>query len=148
MLVKADVLDNSVFDVIHNIHDMEEEEDDQNDDMFSSKLHNAFQINSLIEFVTGALLRYTNKEEVESVRSEPELVEEDVHEFISMDKFAEINKLDMKQSLAFKIVCATFILDCIEKDIYYKLKETSRDDNTRKILSNMLSFYTKKHWIH
>ena len=42
MSVKADVLDNSVFDVIHNIHDMEEEEDDQNDDMFWSKLHNDF----------------------------------------------------------------------------------------------------------
>ena len=123
---------------------MEKEEDDQNDDMFSIKLHNALQINSLIEFVTCTLLRYTNKEEVESVRSEPELVEKDVYEFISMDKFAEMNKLDMKQSLAFKIGCTTFILDCIEKDIYYKLMETLRDDNTRKILSNILNSNTKK----
>ena len=91
MLVKADILNNSVFDVIHNIHDVEEEENDQNDIMFLSKIHNTFQINSLIEFVTGALARYTNKQGVESVRSELELVEEDLHEFISIGKFAEIN---------------------------------------------------------
>ena len=55
-----------------------------------------------------------------------------------------MNKLDMKQSLAFQIDCDTLILDGIEKDIYYKLKETSRDDNTRKILSNILNSNTKK----
>ena len=93
MLIKVDVLDNSVFDVIHNIHDMKEDKDDQNDDIFSSKLHSAFQINTFIAFMIGALLRYTNKEEKESVRSEPEFVDKNVHEFISMDKFAEMEKI-------------------------------------------------------
>ena len=60
------------------------------------------RVPSLIEFVTGPFLRHTYDNNLDSGTSGPTLMEEDRREMMSMDKFAKINKLDWKQTMAFK----------------------------------------------
>ena len=54
-----------------------------------------------------------------------------------MDRFEKLDKLDLKQKMSFRIVCATFILDCIEKYIYNSLGGDSIWRTTRNTISNV-----------
>ena len=66
-------------------------------------------------------------------------MEEKRAKLISMDT----NKKYLKQTLSLKVVCATFILDYIEKDVYNSLKINSRSRTTRNVLSNISNNTTK-----
>ena len=51
------------------------------------------QIKSVIEFVTGALLRYSN--ERDDIECEaPSLIQEDMDDILSMDEFKHVNTMD------------------------------------------------------
>ena len=71
-------------------------------------------------------------------------MEEDRRKMISMNRFAIMNKLDWIQTMAFKVACSTFILDCIKKDVHNYLRSDSRSSCTRDILSNILNDDRKK----
>ena len=60
-------------------------------------------------------------------------------DMILMDKFTKMNKLDLKQAMAFKVVCATFTLYYIEKYVYNGLRSDSRYSGTRGALLNVLN---------
>ena len=101
-------------------------------------------IGSLIEFVTGSLLRYVKEDNQHLDDSVTTLIEDKEDSIISMDRFAKLNGLDDKQSIAFKIVCSTFILDCIERDIYNYQDGVTRNSGMRDTVSNVLNDVTKK----
>ena len=101
-------------------------------------------IGSLIEFVTGSLLRYVKEDNQHLDDSVTTLIEDKEDSIISMDRFAKINGLDDKQSMAFKIVCSTFILDCIERDIYNYQGGVTRNSGMRDTVSNVLNDVSKK----
>ena len=54
---------------------------------------------------------------IQNMTREHELIEEQKKEMISMDSFAKMNTLYLKQGIASDAICSTFVLDCIEKDV-------------------------------
>ena len=67
------------------------------------------------------------------------LMKEDRREMISMDRFSIMKKLDQIQTMAFKVVGSTFILDCTNKDVHNDLRSDPRSSCTRDISSNVLN---------
>ena len=62
MLVNTEVKDNSVFNVVQNNNQIEEEDYDE-DINIPSQINNEVRTDSLIEFITWSLLRYINETE-------------------------------------------------------------------------------------
>ena len=69
----------------NNNEHQHEEEDHDKDINIPSQGNNGVYIDSLIDFFTGSLLRYTNENDTEPGNSEPALMEEEEKEMISMD---------------------------------------------------------------
>ena len=73
------------------------------------------KLQSMIEFVSGALLTDLNVENTNASQMEPDLIEEKKGEIVSMREYANLYKLDSKQTIAFEVICCTFMIDCIER---------------------------------
>ena len=82
MLLKADVLDDSVFDATLNDDQAEQEDHNGYDYELSNDLNNGVHLHSLIELVSGPLLRYKNEGDINSRNSEADLMEEEKRDII------------------------------------------------------------------
>jgi len=111
MLVNADVGENHVFS-LPSSDDCDQVQRDEHD---KHKQHQfkSCDIPLLIEFVIGALLRCESVSRIE----EPLLIDEENKEIISMNTFTKMNNLDFKQTVAFEVICSTFILDSIRNKV-------------------------------
>ena len=143
-LVKANVLKNSIINNNNDENHLRGDEDNMNDHQYLNGCEKKVHFGLLIEFVTGSLLRYVKEENQYLDASETTLIEDKGDSIISMDRFAKINGLDDKQSMAFKIVCSTFILDCIERNIYNCQGGNTRNSGIRDTVLNVLNDITKK----
>ena len=93
MLANADVQEKSVFNAILSSDGLQEELLEENNDINEDITNQSTRTNgidypSLIEFVTGSLLRHTDNSNSCKEISEHILMEEDRREMISMDTFS------------------------------------------------------------
>ena len=111
MLVSSDSQPDSVFTSNNERNYDENIEEDEND--IDNKRQKKPKIQSIIEFVTGALLLDFGVEC--NHNEEPDLIEECRSDIIPMREYAKMHKLDTKQRTVFQVICCSFMLDCIEK---------------------------------
>ena len=110
MLVSSDSQPDSVF-ASNNERNYDENIEDENN--IDNKRQEKPKIQSIIEFVTGALLLDFGVEC--NHNEEPDLIEECRSNIIPMREYAKMHKLDTKQRTVFQVICCSFMLDCIEK---------------------------------
>ena len=111
MLVSSDSQPDSVFTSNNERNCDEDIEEDEND--IENERQKKPKIQSIIEFVTGALLLDFG---VECNHNDvTDLIEKCRSDIIPMREYARMHKLNTKQRIAFEAICCTFMLDSIEK---------------------------------
>ena len=103
----------------------------------------------MIEFVSGALLTDLNVENTNASQMEPDLIDEQKGEIVSMREYANLYKLDSKQTIAFEVICCTFMIDCIERitsnyGAGVHLSGKTGCKKTRELLTKALNFKSKE----
>ena len=110
MLVSSDSQPDSVF-TSNNEKNYDEDIEDEND--IDNKRQKKPKIQSIIEFVTGALLLDFGVEC--NHNEEPGLIEECRSDIIPMREYAKMHKLDTKQRTVFQVICCSLCLIALKK---------------------------------
>ena len=145
MLVEADCQPDSVFtsDIKGYCNEDIEEDIEEENDLKMNREN--IKLQSMIEFVSGALLTDLNVENANASQMEPDLIEEKKGEIVSMREYANLYKLDSKQTIAFEVICCTFMIDCIERitsnyGAGVHLSGKTGCKKTRELLTKALNF--------